>query len=270
MLFASQAAQAIANARRHREERRARSDLETLINTSSVGVVVFDAVTGAPKSFNREARRIVDILRNPDQTPEDLLEVLTFRRADGREVSLKEFPMAQLLSAAETVRAEEIVLRVADGRQATVLLNATPILSDDGAVESVVVTMQDMTDVEQLERLRAHFLAMVTHELRMPLTSIKGSATTIMDAAPELDPAVVRQFVRIMGDQADHMNKLVSDLLDVAHIETGALPVSPEPAEVAVLVERARSAFNTVATVLGVKVRFEECAARVGRPGRWR
>ena len=243
-LFASQAALAIANARRHREERRARADLETLIDTSPVGVVVFDAATGAPKSFNREARRIVDILRNPGQPPEDLLEELTCRRADGSEVSLREFPMAQLLSAGETVRAEEIVLRVPDGRQVTALLNATPILSDGGAVESVVVTMQDMAEVEKLERLRADFLAMVSHELRVPLSSIRGSATTIMDSVPELDPAVVRQFVRIMGDQADQMNRLVSDLLDVARIETGALPVSPEPAEVALLVERARSAFS--------------------------
>ena len=96
VLFASQAAMAIANARRHREERRARADLETLIDTSPVGVVVFDSVTGLPKSFNREARRIVDSLRNSDQTPEQLLEVLTFTRADGREVSLKEFPIAEL------------------------------------------------------------------------------------------------------------------------------------------------------------------------------
>ena len=246
VLFASQAALAIANARRHREERRARADLETLIDTSPVGVVVFDAATGAPKSFNREARRIVGILRDPDQAPEDLLEVLTFISADGTEVSLKEFPIAQLLSAAQPVRAEEIGLRVPDGRQVTVLLNATPIHSDGGAVESVVVTMQDLAEVEKLERLRADFLAMVTHELRVPLTSIRGSATTIMDAAPELDPAVVRQFVRIMGDQADQMNRLVADLLDVARIETGALPVSPEPAEVTVLVERARSAFSAM------------------------
>ena len=55
---------------------------------------------------------------------------------------------------------------------------------------------------------------------------------------------MVRQFFRIIGDQADHMNELVSDLLDVARIETGALPVSPEPAEVAVLVDRARNAFR--------------------------
>ena len=243
VLFASQAGMAIANARRHREERLARADLETLIDTSPVGVVVLDALTGDPKSFNREAQRIVDSLRNADQSPEQLLEEMTFRRADGREVSLQEFPMAELLSVGETVRAEEIVMRVPDGRSVTVLLNATPIRSEDGTVESVVVTLQDMADVQELERLRAEFLAMVSHELRTPLTSVKGSVSTIMDAGTDLDPAVVRQFVRIIGDQAEHMNALVADLLDVARIETGTLPVDPEPAEVAVLMDRARSGF---------------------------
>ncbi|MYC07793.1 MAG: response regulator [Chloroflexi bacterium] len=245
VLFASQAALAIANARRHREEQRTRADLETLIDTSPVGVVVFDAKTGAPVSFNREVRRIVEGLCDPGQSPEDLLEVVTCRRADGREVSLREFPMALLLSAGETVRVEEMVISVPDGRSVSAIVNSTPILGKDGTVESVVVTMQDMTPLEEVERLRADFLAMVSHELRIPLTSIKGSATTILDSVADLDPAVVRQFVRIMGDQADHMNEMVSDLLDVARIETGTLPVSPEPAEVAALVDRARSVFSS-------------------------
>ena len=245
--FASQAALVIANARRHREEQRARADLETLIDTSPIGVVVFDALTGEPKSFNREAGRLVDSLRNPEQSPEDLLDTLTFGRADGREVSLREFPMAELLSTGETVRSEEIVMRVPDGPTVTVLLNATPILSDEGAVESVVVTMQDMAAVQEMERMRAEFLAMVSHELRAPLTSIKGSAATVLGSEADLDPAVVRQFFRIIEDQADHMSALVADLLDVARIETGTLRVSPEPAESAALVDRARSSFiNTV------------------------
>ena len=155
------------------------------MTTSPVGVVVFDGATGEPKSFNREARRIVDSLRNPGQSPEDLLNLLTFRRADGREVSLREFPMAEIMSTAgvaETVRAEEVVLGVPDdGRSVTVLLNATPILSDEGAVESMVVAMQDMAAVEEQERLRAEFLGMVSHELRTPLTSIMGSASAIMN-----------------------------------------------------------------------------------------
>ena len=247
VMFASQAALVIANARTHREERRARTDLETLIDTSPVGVVVFDARTGAPKSLNREARRLADMLRDPEQSPETLLDVMTCRRADGREFSLREFPLAELLSVPATLRAEEIVLGVPDGRSVTVLLNATSILSEQGAVESVVVTMQDMADVEELERLRAEFLAMVSHELRAPLAAVKGSVATLQESAGELDPAVGRQFHRLIEEQVDHMHGLVSDLLDVARIETGTLAVSPEPAEAAALVERARSAFTRAA-----------------------
>ena len=95
VLFASQAASAIANARTHRDEQRARADLEALVETCPIGVAVFDARTGEPSSFNREAARIVEGLMLPDRSPEQLLEVITCRRADGREVSLGEFPMAQ-------------------------------------------------------------------------------------------------------------------------------------------------------------------------------
>ena len=243
VMFASQAAMAVANARRYREEQRARADLETLINTSPVGVVVFDAQTGMPKSSNREARRIGDSLRNPDQRAEDLLEVLTFRRGDGREFSLRESPMAELLSIGETVRAEEIVLRAPDGRSVTVLLNATPILSGEGAVESMVVTVQDMAEVEETERLRAEFLSLVSHELREPLTSIKGSAVNLRESLDSLDKAEVLQFIRIIESQSDRMRDLIGELLDVARIETGSLSVTPEPAEVSALVDEARNTF---------------------------
>ena len=242
-MFASQAAMAIANARRHQEEQRARTDLETLINTSPVGVVVFNAGTGVPVSLNREGRRLVDGLTNPGQTAEQLLDVLTIRRADGREISLREFPLAEALSTGETVRAEEIVLSVPDGRSVSVLLNATAIRSEEGQVESVVVTLQDMTALEELDRLRAEFLGMVSHELRVPLTSIRGSATTLLDTSSDLDPVETRQFHRIIVDQADHMRELISDLLDVARIETGSLPVTPEPTQMVDLVDEARNTF---------------------------
>ena len=175
-LFAAQAALAIANALRYREERRGREYLETLVNTSPVGMVVFDALTGAPLSLNREARRIVDGLRDPDQTAELLLDVVSFRRADGREISLSEFPLTRALATGETVRAEEIVIGVPDGRSVTTLINATPMLSDEGAIETVVVTLQDLTPLEEIERQRAEFLGTVSHELRAPLTSMLPSA----------------------------------------------------------------------------------------------
>ncbi|MCY4579569.1 MAG: response regulator [Chloroflexi bacterium] len=245
VMFASQAALVIANARTHREERQARADLETLVNTSPVGVVVLDARTGAPVSLNREALRIVDGLREGEQAAEDLLEVVTCVRADGREVSLRELPLAEVLSAGETVRAEEIVLRVPGGPSVSVLLNASPIHAEDGQLASFVVTMQDMTPLEEMERLRAEFLAMVSHELRTPLAAVKGSVTTLLEATGELDPAEMTQFFRIIRDQSDQMRFLIGDLLDVARIETGSLPVDPEPSGLRELVDEAQSRFVT-------------------------
>ena len=243
VIFASQAAMVISNAHRYREEQRARADLEALVETSPVGVVVFDAKTGEPVSFNREARRIVSTLCAPGGSEEELLEVLTVIRADGRETSLNELPLAQVLSRGETVRAEEITLRARGGRSVTTLVNSTPILSAEGEVESVIVTLQDMTSVEELERLRAEFLAMVSHELRAPLTSIKGSAATLLESLNSLDPVEIIQFIRIIESEADRMRDLISELLDVARIETGTLSVFPQPVEVADLVDEARNTF---------------------------
>ena len=243
VLFASLAATAIANARTHRDEQRARADLEALVETSPVGVVVLDAVSGQPVSLNREARRIMDSLRTAGRPLEELLHVATCRRSDGREVALAELPLAEQLSSGETVRAEEIVLSVPDGRSVRTLVNSTPIRSVGGAVASVVVTMQDLAPLDELDRLRAEFLGMVSHELRAPLTSIKGSAATLLEAERELDPAERHEFYRIIHDQADRMRSLISDLLDAGRIESGTLSVEPEPSEVADLVDRARNTF---------------------------
>ena len=241
VLFASQAASAIANARTHRAEQRTRADLEALIETSPVGVVVFDAASGRAVSFNREMRRIAERLRTPGHPPEQLLEVLSYRRADGREVSMRELPIAEQFSD-ETVRAEEVVLSVPDGRSVRTLINAAPVRGEGGAVASVVVTVQDLAPLDEIERLRTEFLGLVSHELREPLAAIKGSVATLLEDAG-LDPAEAREFHRIIAAQAEHMRGLIGDLLDAGRIDTGTLTVTPEPSEVAELVERARSTF---------------------------
>ena len=242
VLFASQAAAAITNARKHRDEQRARADLEALVDTSPVGVAVFNARTGRPVLFNREAKRIVGSLAVPDGPLEELLGVLTCRRADGREIALDEFPLAEQWTDPETVRAEEMVLSVPDGRSVRTLVNATPIRSADGAVESMIVTLQDLAPLEELEHLRAEFLSMVSHELRVPLTSIMGSTAAALGAAPP-DPAETRQFFRIIEEQAEHMRGLINDLLDAGRIETGTLAIAPAQVEVAVLVDEARTTY---------------------------
>ena len=237
VLFASQAAATIANARAHRAEQRARTNFETLVETAPVGVVVFDAKTTAVVLANREALRITEPLGDPGVTPMELSKTVIPRYAGGREVTV-----GQLVQR-EELRAAEMELAVPDGRSVRVLLNATPIRSADGEIESMVVAIQDMAPFEELERLRVEFLGMVSHELRAPLTSIKGATATLLDATRVLDRAELRQFHRIIGTQADHMERLVSDLLDAGRIESGRLSVDPEPMRVAALVEQARTTY---------------------------
>ena len=243
LLFAAQGAAAIVNARTYRAEQRARADLEALVETSPIGVVVLDPHTGQPVVFNREARRFVEVLRAPGRTLEEMIEAVTCRLSDGREIALDRLSLAERLKSAETVRAEEVVLSSAEGRSASALVNATPIHAEDGTVESVMVTVQDLAPLEALDRMRAEFLGMVSHELRTPLAAIKGSTVTVLGTPQSFGPAETQQFFRIIDEQADRMSGLIGDLLDAGRIESGTLSVAPEPTEVGELVEQARTAF---------------------------
>ena len=157
VMFASQAGMAIVNARRYSDEHRARADLEALVNISPVGVLVFDAKTGDLVSLNQESRRIVRGLRAPGRSQTEILSVLTFRRPDGREIPLAELPTERALKSGET-RARRGDHHTAPGRPSGHHCHERhTIFSEVGAVVSVVATVQDMTPLEELERLRAEF-----------------------------------------------------------------------------------------------------------------
>ena len=114
--FASQAALVIANAKSHADAQRARIDLQTVIDTSPVGIAVFDARNGELTSINREAIRIAEGLRPDGRSVEELLKILNVKRGDGREFSLHDPSFVRMLSAGEAVRAEEVVIETSQRR----------------------------------------------------------------------------------------------------------------------------------------------------------
>ena len=134
-----------------------------------------------------------------------------------------------------------------DGRSVTVLLNGSP-----PSVQMTVRYESSYSDdaghdpsPRMLERLRAEFLAMVSHELRTPLATVRGSVSAAAGRVLRYCIATeMRQFHRIILEQTDRMRALIADLLDVARIETGTLPVSPEPTDLAVLISDAENAFR--------------------------
>ena len=98
--------------------------------------------------------------------------------------------------------------------------------------------------MDELELMRAEFLAKISHDLRAPLAAIKGSAETALGDTFPFRQAEMVQFLRIISEQADQMGVLINDLLDVTRIETGTLVVNPVPVLVTGLLDQARNTFQ--------------------------
>ena len=275
VMFASHAGVAIGNALRYHEERQIRAVLETekrrveaLVESSPVGVMVVDAATRTFASVNQEAERILGMSPEPGTTLVRYHEVAIYRRTDGEMYEGHERPLARALDRGEVVRAEEILLDRPGGGTTLVLVNATPIYSDDGKIVSAVAVLQDMTPLEELERQRNEFLAMVSHELRTPLTTIIGCTSLVLRSPDPLHISELLQYFRMIDEQSGHLRDLVNNLLDMTRIEAGALSVTPRPIELNPLVEEAKTAFLRRGTRNTVEVNLDPVLPLIRADGR--
>ena len=244
VMLASQAGTAISNARIFEQELRAKADLEALVNIAPVGVAVFDAKTSTMVSYNPEIKRLLTDHSMVDTPWEEIFPLLSFHRFDGREIPLSELPLNRVFLFGETVRAEEIVVRLPDGTSLPSLLNAAPIHSEQGEIIAAMIAVQDMTPLVDMERVRTEFLGQVSEELRMPLTTIKGSVAALSDIAGSGGQAELNHLVKIIDQQTDLMRAQVNSLVELTYIETGTLTVSPEPTDIQSLVDEAIREFQ--------------------------
>ena len=112
----------------------------------------------------------------------------------------------------------------------------TPIRDRGGARKACVVVAHDVTTEVQTEQMKKDFVAMVSHELRSPLTPLKGFLASLLQGTAEDSPEARREYYRIMLRQADKLERLITDLLDVSQIDSGALLVDTSPIELTRLV----------------------------------
>jgi signal transduction histidine kinase/HAMP domain-containing protein len=100
-----------------------------------------------------------------------------------------------------------------------------------GGTAGVVWTVRDVTERAQLERAKSEFVATASHELRSPLTSIKGFVE-LLERNPDGMSTRQREFVDIIKRSTDRLVELVNDLLDVARIEADHVEINPRPIDI--------------------------------------
>ena len=240
VMFASQAGAAIVNARRYWEEYQARANLEALLALTPVGMVVVDAVTRKVESVNKEAERITGA--RAGVSLEEFRDRAKYNLPDGRELPIERHPLQAALKGWDPMEAEEVVFHAPGGQEITCLINGKAIRSEQGELVSAVGTLLDITPLEDLKRQRTEFLQKLSRELRTPLTSIKGAASTVLSSPYTSEPTEIRQLLMVVDEQSDRMRHIINDLVDMTQIESGTLSVNPEPANVADLLNQAREA----------------------------
>jgi len=114
------------------------------------------------------------------------------------------------------------------GRERFLQAHGTPLENFDKEKSGVLVVLNDITRLRRLETLRRDFVANVSHELKTPVTAIKGAAETLLGGASET-PHERNRFTAIVLQQADRLGEIIEDLLSLSHIEqeveTGGIPL---------------------------------------------
>ena len=140
---------------------------------------------------------------------------------------------SELLAAADSCLAEgqrregEIRSAVADA-PAVVHYVATPVLDPSGAAEMAVLVLRDVTALRRLEQVRRDFVANVSHELKTPLTTMRGYLEAVLDE-PAMPAEQRRSFLEKAGRSTARLAAIVSDLLDLARLERGPEELGSDP-----------------------------------------
>ena len=202
------------------------------------GVLVLDP-GGAVQIANRAACRILGL--EPEAVVgRALVEVLPLDDLQGRDWWACSQPFSGL--ATKTRQPEQrLVIREGAMQGRELLVTASYVRDEHRALKRVVVALRDNRARERTDRSRADLVSTVAHELRSPLTSVKGFTATLLAKWDRFDDDQKKVMLETVNADADRVTRLLTELLDVSRIDAGRLEMRKQVVD---LVERARKAVS--------------------------
>ena len=153
--------------------------------------------------------------------------------------------------------AGELVIKKGESVLSLHISPVSPEKEEEGG--DAVALIRDISESEKLETMRKDFIANVSHELRTPITTISGFTGSLLDetVTEEKDK---KRFLKIIGEEAMRMNRLISNLLDLSRLESGNMKIEKEPFSLKELVEDVTARLRPLAEEknIGIITRFNE------------
>ncbi|GLI38028.1 HAMP domain-containing protein [Geobacter hydrogenophilus] len=199
--------------------------LEAILTGMAEGIAVTDR-EGKVILFNPAAQRIFEMV--PPRVLGHTLEELC---AGGEFCALADY--VRTMKETDDLTPRRDVEMSMKGKKLKISLS--PFCDQGGALAGVVMSVRDVTGEEDVDRVKTEFISTVSHELKTPLTSIKGSLQFIHDRGKGFG-GMEGELLSVCLRNTDRLIRLVNDILDIARIESGRLEFVPESQDVRTLV----------------------------------
>ncbi len=165
----------------------------------------------------------------------ELIERLRIRHPDGRSVIPSELPLARALQGEAVTLEDELVYNSRLQRDIYLRSNASPLRDDRGRIVGAVQVARDVTELTELDRLKDQFITVAAHELKTPVTIMKGYAQALLRGDEGIPPER-RKMLESVDHGANRIDGVVNDLLDISRLHQGQLELTKGKIDLAQLV----------------------------------
>lgn len=217
--FADQAAIAVSNARLYQSVLREKQRLDAMIEQSADGVMIIDA-RWRITTFNQAMEQLTGWPRE-EAIGRPCAEVLGLKNAQGANICLTDCPLQRLPLAPNPMAEGRLTSR--DGREFFVQSRYAPQRGSQGQFLGAIANVRDITAQKKEEELQNTFISVVSHELKTPVSIIKGYASTLRREDATFTPETLRGGLEVIEEEADRLARHIQDLLEVSRIAAGGI-----------------------------------------------
>lgn len=185
---------------------RRNEEMEAILSSVINGIIAIDNHQKI-LFINKYAKKLLDI-EEEDLKGQHIIYVL-------RNHQINQY----LKNSIENKKFEEIEVILNYPQEKNIKLYTNPIMEHEGTgTIGIIITLQDVTQIRKLERIKSEFVANVSHELKTPLTSIKGFIETLKEGAVK-DENTALKFLNIIDYEAERLTNLITDILVLSELE---------------------------------------------------
>jgi PAS domain S-box-containing protein len=252
--FADQAAIAVQNARLYQQVSAERERLNAIIENSGDGVMIINPYR-IIQTWNKALVNLTGISAE-EAIGRPCYDVLNLQTAQGISVCHTACPL--LHPPADGRLYAEGIHHRPDGLAINLADNYSPQLNEEGQVTQIIANVRDVTRLREAEDLKQTLLSVISHELKTPVSIIKGYAGTLAREDADWDKETLADGLAVIEEEADRLDRLINNLLEASRLQAGGVKLRLTHVDLTRMAETAVEKLRATTTKHAFVVDFPE------------